>query len=58
MALTGASDSPDSPDWDGSESVTDDIRLGSIGESIAEEGFRRKFKLLLDDPAAPGGAGL
>ena len=40
-------------DWDEiGLALDDDIRLGSIGESIPDAGFNRKFRLLFEAPAA------
>jgi hypothetical protein len=34
--------------------ISGDIKLGSIGEFLAEAGFKRKLRLLLEDIAAEG----
>ena len=49
MTFSGA---VDVSDWDGIGLAPDDIKLGSIGESIPDAGFSRKFRLLFEAPAA------
>ena len=49
MTFSGA---VDVSDWDDIGLVPEDIRLGSIGESIPEGGFSRKFRLFVEAPAA------